>query len=129
MPPLPPTNRPTPLPAAQAMLRQGAELYKAQCAACHGADGKGAARAYPSLEASRAVGAANPVNAIRIVLNGGYPPSTDGNRRPYGMPPFGPTLSDAEVAAVVSHLHKRGGQHGATVSAVEVSRLRGVPID
>jgi mono/diheme cytochrome c family protein len=117
------------MPAAQAMLRHGAELYKAQCAECHGADGKGAAGAYPSLEASRAVGAANPVNAIRMVLNGGYPPSTHGNPRPYGMPPFGPTLSDAEVAAVVSHLRTSWGHHGGTVSAVEVSRLRGVPMD
>ncbi|WP_426173761.1 c-type cytochrome [Massilia sp. TWR1-2-2] len=117
------------VPGAQAMLRQGAELYKAQCAECHGADGKGAAGAYPSLEASRAVGAANPVNAIRMVLNGGYPPSTHGNPRPYGMPPFGPTLSDAEVAAVVSHLRTSWGHHGGTLSAVDVSRLRGVPID
>ncbi len=116
-------------PADQAMLRQGAELYKAQCAECHGADGKGAAGGYPSLEASRAVGAANPVNAIRMVLNGGYPPSTHGNPRPYGMPPFGPTLSDAEVAAVVSHLRTSWGHQSGVVSAVDVARLRGVPMD
>ncbi|MET0856668.1 MAG: cytochrome c, partial [Telluria sp.] len=53
-------------PAARAMLQQGAQLYKAQCAECHGADGKGAASAYPSL----AAGAGNPVNTIRMVLNG-----------------------------------------------------------
>ena len=28
------------------------------------------------------------VNAIRMVLNGGYPPGTAGNPMPYGMPPF-----------------------------------------
>jgi hypothetical protein len=38
-------------------------------------------------------------------------------------------LSDAEVAAVVSHLRTSWGHQGGTVSAVEVSRLRGVPMD
>ena len=36
-----------------------------------------------------------------MVLNGGYPPGTIGNPRPYGMPPFAQTLSDDEIAAVV----------------------------
>lgn len=116
-------------PAGQAILRQGAQLYKAQCAECHGAGGSGAAAAYPSLAASRASSADNPVNTIRMVLNGGYPPSTHGNPRPYGMPPFGPTLSDAEVAAVVSHLRTSWGNQGRLVTAGEVSRLRGVPAD
>ncbi|MES2759691.1 MAG: cytochrome c [Pseudomonadota bacterium] len=123
--PAPAESAVQPAPAAQATLRQGAALYKAQCAECHGADGTGAARAYPSL----AAGAGNPVNQIRMVLNGGYPPSTRGNPRPYGMPPFGQALSDDEVAAVVSHLRGSWGNQGRLVSAVEVARLRGVPAD
>ncbi len=114
---------------AQAILRQGAKRYGQQCAECHGANGKGMPPAYPALSGNRALGAENPVNAIRMVLNGGYPPSTHGNPRPYGMPPFGPILADAEVAAVVSYLRTSWGNQGTMVSAVDVARLRGVPAD
>ena len=35
-----------------------------------------------------------------MLLNGGFPPSTAGNPRPYDMPPFAHELNDEEVAAV-----------------------------
>ena len=114
---------------AQAILRQGAGLYEQQCATCHGANGTGMPPAYPRLAANRHLAGDTPINLIRIVLNGGYPPSTGGNPRPYGMPPFGHTLSDAEVAAVASYVGTSWGNQGGLVSAVEVSRLRGAPAD
>jgi mono/diheme cytochrome c family protein len=120
----PPVTAADPAAASPAVLREGARLYEAHCATCHGADGKGMPAAYPSLlQASPA----SAVNTIRMVLNGGYPPGTGGNPRPYGMPPFGTSLSDAEVAAVVSHLRASWGNGGALVSPREVARLRGVP--
>ena len=36
----------------------------------------------------------SPVNPIRMVLNGGYPPGTQKNPRPHGMPPFAHILND-----------------------------------
>jgi mono/diheme cytochrome c family protein len=64
-----------------------------------------------------------------MVLHGGYPPSTAGNPRPYGMPPFGPSMSDTEVAAVVSFMRGAWGNHADAVSAAEVQRYRTVPLD
>ena len=64
-----------------------------------------------------------------MVLNGGYPPSTAGNPRPYGMPPFAHEFNDAEVAAVVSYLRNSWGNKAPLVSAVEVSRYRGAALD
>ena len=52
------------------------------------------------------------VNAIRMVLNGGYPPGTAGNPMPYGMPPFAQRLSDDEVAAVVTYIRTSWGNRG-----------------
>ena len=52
------------------------------------------------------------VNPIRMVLNGGYPPGTAGNPRPYGMPPFAQRLSDDEVAAVVTYIRAAWGNRG-----------------
>ncbi|MBC7499401.1 MAG: c-type cytochrome [Herminiimonas sp.] len=111
----------------EAIIKLGANLYEQHCVACHSADGKGEASAYPTLAGARSLTGQSAINPIRIVLNGGYPPSTGGNPRPYGMPPFGTFMSDAEVAAVVSYVRSSWGNQGALVSPVEVGRLRSVP--
>lgn len=113
----------------ESTLRQGAKLYETHCVACHQSDGKGMPPSYPPLAGKRSVSMTPAVNQIRMVLNGGYAPSTAGNPRPYGMPPFSPILSDSEVAAVVSYIRMSWGNHGTVVSPVEVGRYRGTPID
>jgi mono/diheme cytochrome c family protein len=115
--------------SAQAVLAQGARLYEQHCAACHMGGGEGQGNTYPPLAGNRSLAAGSPVNPIRIVLNGGFPPSTGGNPRPYGMPPFGHAFNDEEVAAVVSYVRGSWGNAGAMVSPVAVARLRGVPAD
>ena len=64
------------------------------------------------------------VNLVRVVLHGGFAPATAANPRPYGMPPFGQDLNDAEVAAVVSYLRNAWGNSAPTVSELEVLKLR-----
>ena len=68
------------------------------------------------------------VNPVRMVLNGGYPPGTAGNPMPHGMPPFAQSLSDDEVAAVVTYIRVSWGNHGAAVSASEANALRSAPL-
>lgn len=113
----------------EAKLKQGARLYDQLCVECHKADGKGVPPAYPPLAGNQSLSANSALNPIRIVLNGGYPPSTAGNPRPYGMPPFGSTLNDDEIAAVVSYIRTHWGNQGAMVSPIEVARSRGAPIE
>ncbi len=110
-----------------AVLAQGAKLYKAHCAACHRDGGEGQGAAYPPLAGKRSLSAASAVNPVRMVLQGGFAPSTAGNPRPYGMPPFGHALQDAEVAAVVSYVRTSWGNSGALVSPMDVGRLRNIP--
>lgn len=114
---------------ANAVLKLGAAIYEKHCAECHQADGKGAPPAFPPLAGSRSLVAPSVVNPIRVVLNGGYPPTTKGNPRPYGMPPFSVTLTDSEVAAVVSYTRMSWGNNAGLVSPIDVSRLRGTPVD
>ena len=111
------------------VLRLGAKLYEQHCASCHGANGKGAPPAYPALAGNRPLALGDATNPIRIVLNGGYPPGTAGNPRPYGMPPFGAALSDSEIAAVVSYVRAGWNNGGKLVSPLDVSRLRGTPAE
>lgn len=132
-----PTAKPEPAPApspyiaqaSEAQLKAGAKLYETHCVDCHQANGSGMAAAYPALAGNRAVTMAQAVNPIRSVLHGGFAPGTAGNPRPYGMPAFGPLLSDAEVAAVISHVRHAWGNEAPRVSALEVNRNRSVPLD
>jgi len=116
-------------PAEEQVLAEGGRLYAAQCAACHGDDGKGRSPAYPPLAGNRAVTMTPAVNAIRMTVNGGFPPGTLGNPRPYGMPPFGHELDDAQVAAVLTWIRASWGNASAPVTATEVNRYRAVSLD
>lgn len=85
-------------------------------------------RSYPPLVDNEAILMRNPINAIRMTLNGGFPPSTQGNPRPYGMPPFAHLMSDSDVAAVVTYIRAAWGNHASAVSPLEVAGARGVPV-
>jgi mono/diheme cytochrome c family protein len=104
---------------------RGAKLYADHCAGCHGERGEGVAGAYPALADNRAVAISPPANLVHIVLRGGFAPTTAGNPRPFGMPPFATVLSDQDVAEVLSYLRASWGHRAGAVSTLEVSRYRG----
>lgn len=106
------------------LLARGSKLYGTHCAACHGESGTGVAGAYPALAGNRAVTMPATENLVQIVLNGGFPPATQGNPRPFGMPPFATTLSDGDVAAGLTFIRSAWGNRAAPVSEVAVSQQR-----
>lgn len=120
--------RPTEAP----QMRRGAAVYEARCADCHGKSGEGAfagdaasgRRAVPPLAGNRAVTMHVADNAILAVIRGGFPPATGGNPRPFGMPPLGQDLNDAEIAAVVTFIRNSWGNQAGAVREHEVARLR-----
>jgi mono/diheme cytochrome c family protein len=111
------------------LMQLGAKVYSEQCAICHGAQGRGEPTRYPGLAANQSIEMESPVNPIRMVLNGGFPPGTPGNPMPYGMPPFAQSLSNDEVAAVVSYIRSSWGNHGTPISPRQVDELRAAPLD
>lgn len=86
-------------------------------------------RIYPPLANNESILMPYPINAIRMVMIGGFPPSTEGNPRPYGMPPFSQELSDQEVASVVTYIRQSWGNHAPAVSPAEVARANRIPTD
>jgi mono/diheme cytochrome c family protein len=116
-------------PLVDQVVAQGKQLFETHCIDCHGADGKGLPPHYPPLAGNRAITREHAVNAVRIVLNGGFAPGTAGNPRPYGMPPYSHVLDDREVAAVVTYLRASWGNRAGPVTASEVNRYRSTPLD
>jgi hypothetical protein len=87
-------------------LRNGADLYQSACAACHGADGSGAARTTVGFEtrlpdfSECAFSTAEPdVDWISTVHVGGRVRGLDRN-----MPAFGDALSSDEIERVVAYV-------------------------
>jgi mono/diheme cytochrome c family protein len=109
-------------------LSRGGAIYTQHCASCHGDAGQGHWPAGPPLAGNRAVTMPSAVDPIRIVLFGGYPPGTAGNPRPFGMPPYLTTLSDAEIGEVLSYVRWSWGNGAAAVSGDEVAANRGSPL-
>lgn len=110
--------------AGKAAMERGGKIYAQQCVQCHQADGKGAAQAWPPLAGNISVVAVSPVNAIRLVLAGGFAPATAANPRPHGMPPFGQVLNDQDVASVVTFIRQSWGNEASEVSLPDVRRVR-----
>ena len=110
--------------APSRLATAGAKLYEQHCAACHGAQGEGVPGAYPPLAGNRAVTLAQTENLLQTVLHGGFGPATAGRPQPYGMPPFTLTLSDTEIAAVLSHIRSAWGHHASEVSPLQVLQMR-----
>ena len=119
-----PVAQPVFEPARGEQLALGEKVYKQNCADCHGEQGQGAAGAYPALAGNRAVTQAEAVNPVLAVLSGGFAPATVGNPQPFGMPPYRTLLSDAEIAAVVTHLRQSWGNRASAVLQQDVQRLR-----
>jgi mono/diheme cytochrome c family protein len=122
---LPPTHdRDDATPAPGPPSERGSRLYHDHCAACHGDGGDGVAGAYPALAGSRAVTMRSTANLVHVVLEGGFPPTTAGNPRPFGMPPFANVLHDDDVAELLTFVRASWGNRASSVSALDVGRAR-----
>jgi mono/diheme cytochrome c family protein len=102
----------------------GAQIFASRCASCHQASGAGLPGVFPPLAGSEWVNG-EPKTLARILLLG-----VNGNITVKGasfsgaMPPFGATLSDAEIAAVGSHIRASFGNQSAALTAELVKAER-----
>jgi len=119
-----PPARPEPVEVGTQVLDLGGKLYKAQCAECHGERGEGGGTTYPPLAGHRTVTMASSANLVKVILHGGFPPTTAGNPRPPGMPPFVQSLTDAEIAALASFVRGSWGNQAPGVTPLDVNKLR-----
>ena len=96
------------------IMQDGEAIFKNVCQGCHMPDAKGAvgAGAYPALAGNAKLEEAG--YPVAIVVHGQK-----------GMPPFGPFLNDAQVAAVVNYVRSHFGNHySGKVTAADVKLQR-----
>ena len=115
--------------SAYSSLIHGKQLYQTYCQDCHGISGEGAPGIYPALAGNRGVVMASPLNTIRSILEGGYPATTQGNPRPYGMPPFQQILHDQEIANLVSYIRNAWGNSASRITVYDVEKSRRIRIE
>lgn len=93
------------------LMAAGEPVYKANCVACHQANGTGIPPSFPSLVGSELV-AGDPKPQLEQLLKGKNL-----------MPPFR-HLSDSDLAAVATYTRNSWGNDGGVVQAADVTALR-----
>jgi mono/diheme cytochrome c family protein len=109
--------------------QNGAVLYSAACAACHGIQGSGKEdQPFLSLTHNTAVGSVFPNNIVMAITAGIHRDGADGE---VSMPAFsaspGPhndALTDAQIAAVTNYVTAQFGKGGAPLTAAAVHEIR-----
>ena len=93
---------------------EGKALFLKNCAACHQATGKGIPGAFPALAGNKFVqGKSSDVATVLLKGRG-------------GMPDFSDSLSDLEIATILSFVRSSWGNQAAALSEAEVLALRDV---
>jgi mono/diheme cytochrome c family protein len=118
------TDSPAALPANDPSMVAGAAIYRDQCSACHGLDGKGVAELFPSIANSTMVRSDDPTTSIRIVLRGARSVGTSAQPTAPGMPSYGRQLDDDQVAAVLTYMRNSFGGAAQAVTPAQVSQMR-----
>ncbi|MGH7107251.1 MAG: cbb3-type cytochrome c oxidase subunit II, partial [Acetobacteraceae bacterium] len=105
-------------------IAHGEALFTANCAACHQASGEGLPGVFPPLKGNAAVNDADATLHIHTVLYGAHGLAIAGVNYPSVMPPFGPQLTDQDVADVLDYERGAWGNHGRPVNAEDVKKVR-----
>ena len=114
-----------PPPTASAFnAADGATLYAAHCASCHGAEGAGVTGVFPPLAGDAVVNAVDATEHIDTLLHGLHGKTIDGTPYAAQMPAFAATLSDIEVTDIVDHERSSWGNHSTLVSPSDVMKAR-----
>jgi mono/diheme cytochrome c family protein len=111
-------------PVGANVMAAGGAIYRDQCSACHGIEGKGVPHLFPALAESTMVRSNDPTTAIRMVLRGARSVGTKAEPTAPGMPSYGWQLDDRQVAAVLSFVRNSWGGAAAPIDAAEVTRVR-----
>jgi mono/diheme cytochrome c family protein len=120
----PPRALPAALAANDTRMKSGAAVYQANCAACHGGDGKGQSHLFPPLARNAIVQQSSAETLARVVLAGARAAQTREAPTAPAMPSFAWRLNDSQVADLLTYIRNNWGNAAAPVTADSVAALR-----
>jgi mono/diheme cytochrome c family protein len=106
----------------------GEKVYTSNCASCHGPAGAGVPGAFPPLAGNKAILGSD--KYVSDVLLYGLQGQINASGQNYNgvMPAWAATLSDAEIAAVLTHIRSTWGNSAPAVKADTVKTERATPL-
>jgi len=108
-----------------AAIAAGQKIYTASCSSCHGAAGAGVPGTFPPLAHNPAVTAADPKEVIHIVAYGRSGPlQVNGQTFNGQMPAWSGTLSNADIANVITFIRNSWGNSASAVSEAQVAAVK-----
>lgn len=107
-------------PVAQAGRRE----YLGACAGCHGTDGEGVPHSSVRLDVNTTAMLADPLNLVRVTLEGIGERDLARGERMQTMPGFADRLNDEQVAALATYVRRRWGGQETEVKAADVAGIR-----
>jgi len=113
-----------PAPRSERAIAAGSQGYLDNCSACHQEDGAGLATGFPALAGNPVVETDDPTSLIHVVLAGGALVSTPAAPSKLTMPPFAASLTDSDIADLLTYVRSSWGNHAPAVSADRVRALR-----
>ncbi len=119
---------PGPAPGAQQTAQvlygtRGGLGYVQFCSACHRLDGRGVVDLFPTLADNPSVQSRDSSSVIHVVLSGWKSAETQRYPRSFGMPNFS-SLSDQELAEIVTFVRSSWGNQGAVVGPDQIRNIR-----
>jgi mono/diheme cytochrome c family protein len=101
----------------------GAQIFSTNCASCHQANGQGNA-AFPPLAKNPVVTgpATKVIHIVKYGLNGAV--TVNGKTFNGQMPAWKGTLSDGDIASVITYIRSSWGNNAPAVTAAQVSAVK-----
>ncbi|MDQ2909151.1 MAG: cytochrome b N-terminal domain-containing protein [Candidatus Eremiobacteraeota bacterium] len=101
---------------------KGAQIFTQNCATCHGANGQGQPGVFPPLAGNKLV-TGDPSFDIHTLLGGLKGHAVEGKMYAAQMPAWKGTLSNADIAAVITYIRNSWGNKASAVTEAQVSAV------
>ena len=102
----------------------GSATYFNYCLSCHLYDGSGHGEHMPPLAGNPILLDPDGSSLINVTLNGSLRVIAEGRPEHYDMPYFRSSLSDKEIADVISYIRKAWGNNAPAVGKADVTAMR-----